>query len=232
MGRKRGVVCSPCDCHPATPLHPPVWAWPGTAPSPCVPDGVHFPRFPIPSLNCPPSLLPPPPQPLSCAGSVCPGRGPCPASCLSQWLGLLPGPPTPRAYVCTAQVCWSQRLLLPLGATALMAQEPLTSGPAGARPVDSTPLLPAATRGRHRPWEERWLCLCLHWALSCLKEEKIGVLSCRRKLHPHSTPPSLQRGGTVLGAHSPAGRVAAPRGQSRVLGSSSPAPPFGGVEPC
>lgn len=105
MGRKRGVVCPLCDCHghpvcrpvaAATPLHPcPAWARPGPALSP----RVHA----WSALSSPPrslsqlSSLASRPQPLSCVGSVCPSLGPCPASCLSQWLGSLPGPPHPMS---------------------------------------------------------------------------------------------------------------------------------------
>lgn len=204
---RRASGCPPSTLHPC----PSPWTWPVARRCPrhpVSPPGVHFPRLPVPSLNCPLH----PPQPLSSAGSVCPGLlflVLLPA--LSQWLGSLPGASTPTPWA----PCMHSTALLELGShvpargppvgpllagSSTLPTGPLPgqffSEPAWCLPVDSAPPLPAAARGRQA--RGKMACSppcgphhCVCTGLSLLPERRkwghlprLGVLSCFRKFHP------------------------------------------------
>lgn len=139
---------------PPRPCTPPSLGPAGPALSPVSTPGVHFPHLPFPLK------LPPHPQLLSCVGSVSKSC-PCPASCLSQWLGpSLVHPPHEPTY--------AQTDVLELGSSSHSG--PLHTWRPGSWPEPSLGS-PAPSSCCHKretqPREERpasaqsagWLCL-------------------------------------------------------------------------
>lgn len=159
------MVCAPCGLswgRPATPAPcPSLWSsWPGAALStPCSRLGCTS----LASLVSPPDCALPPPQPLSCAGSICPRSSsvPCPAPCLVSVAGvtLVPpsspyGPPSHGAEAVELGVSMSLLGDIPVG-PAPGRHPTLHLGPLSRQLGSGALCVLAPASRRHRPREER-----------------------------------------------------------------------------
>lgn len=233
MGRKRGVVCSPCDCHPATPLHPPGLGLARHCPITLCPRRSALSSLPH-SLSQLSPLAPPAPTtaaflcwiclsrswslscflPVSVAGA--PPWSPHPASLCMHSTGVLEpeAPPPTRGHsthgpgAADLWACWSPPCGFDAPSSCCHKRETQALGGEVAVSVSALgSLLPEGGKDRGA--------------------ELLQEVSPTQ----HTAFPA--EGWDCAGGTQPCrASGCSPCGQSRILSSSSPAPPFGGVEPC